>query len=72
MRHPRHRRWHLGRAFLLGAFIGALAGAVWSWIDYGGFDVAYMSNHVLGGVFMSGVAFAAVAGLLNWRRRNPL
>lgn len=72
MRHPERQRWHPGRAFLLGALIGALAGAVWSWIDYGGFDIAYMSNHVLGGFFMCGIAFAAAAAFMNWRKRNPL
>lgn len=66
------RHWHLGRAFLLGAVIGAVAGAVWSWIDYGGFEIGYMSNHVLGGLFMCGTAFLAVAAFMNWRRRNPL
>jgi hypothetical protein len=66
------RRWHLGRAFLLGAAIGAVTGAAWSWLDYGGFEVGYMSNHVLGGLFMCGVAFLAVAAFINWWRKNPL
>lgn len=66
------QHWRPGRAFLLGAFIGALAGAAWGWIDYGRFEIGYMSNHVLGGLFMCGVAFLAVAAFMNWRRRNPL
>lgn len=66
------RHWHLGRAFLLGAVAGALVGAIWSWIDYGSFEIGYMSNHVLGGLFIAGFLFLAIAALVNWRRRNPL
>jgi hypothetical protein len=72
MRDSASERWNLWRAFLVGAVPGALWGALWSWIDYGDFALGYMSNHVLGGLFMCGAAFLAVASSLNWRKRNPL
>lgn len=71
MRVHERQRWHPGRAFALGGLLGALGGAVWSWIDYGGFEIAYMSNHVLGGIFICAIVFAAAAALMNWRARNP-
>jgi hypothetical protein len=57
---------------LAGAVLGALAGGIWGWIDYGRFEIGFFSNHVLGGLFIVGFLFLAVAALANWRRRNPL
>lgn len=65
-------RWPLSWAFGLGAVVGALAGLVWGWIDYGTFDPARFSNHVVGGIVLAGLAFLAVAAVRNWFRRNPM
>ena len=72
MNEPTRTRWSLPKAFLTGAAIGAAIGALASWVDYGAFDTGYMFNHVLGGLFIVGVAFLGLAALINWRRRNPL
>jgi hypothetical protein len=65
-------RWRLSRAFALGAAIGAVGGALWGWIDYGTFDIGRFSGYVLGGLFIVGFVFLAIAALRNWLRRNPL
>jgi hypothetical protein len=65
-------RWPLSWAFALGAVIGAVAGLVWGWIDYGTFDPARFYNHVIGGIVLAGFAFAGVAAVRNWLRRNPV
>lgn len=66
------RSFSVGRAFLLGAAVGAVLGLVWGWVDYDEFEIAFFYNHVLGSAFILGAVFAGVAALANWRRRNPL
>jgi hypothetical protein len=64
--------WSLGRAFAVGAAIGAVGGLIWGWADYGAFEVGRFSGYVLGGLFIVGFVFLAAAALRNWLRRNPL
>ena len=66
------RRFGLLPAFILGAAAGAVTGAVWGSVRYGGFEIGYLYNYVLGCALILGFVSLGIAALLNWRRRNPL
>ena len=66
------RRFGLLPAFILGAVAGAVSGAVWGSVRYGGFEIGYLYNYVLGSALILGFVSLGIAALLNWRRRNPL
>lgn len=68
----RRDRWRLGRSIAVGAVAGGVSGLALGWMDYGHFDIRFMSNHVIGGIVLGGVAFALIAAAMNWMKRNPL
>ncbi|UIJ33024.1 nitrate reductase (plasmid) [Cereibacter azotoformans] len=59
-------------SFLLGALVGIPIGMIWSWLDYGSFELGYMSNHVLGAALMAGLIALGITLLRRWLRRNPM
>ena len=66
------RLFGLLSSFILGAVAGAVIGAVWGSVRYGGFEIGYLYNYVLGCALILGFVSLGIAALLNWRRRNPL
>lgn len=77
MRNPGSSKEPHGRAplvvsFLLGALMGIPIGMIWSWLDYGSFELGYMSNHVLGAALMAGLIALGITLLRRWLRRNPM
>lgn len=69
---PPSRRWSLAAAFGIGALLGLVGGAVLGWLRYGAFEPAHFSSHILGGLFILGFAFLAIATIRNWLWRNPI
>ncbi|WP_227590675.1 nitrate reductase [Cereibacter sphaeroides] len=47
-------------------------GMVWSWVDYGSFQLGYMSNHVLGSALLVGLLALGITLLRRWLHRNPM
>jgi hypothetical protein len=66
------RKWNIWFAFLIGGVLGAVLGAARGVIVYGQFDIGFLFNHVLGGFFLVGTFFLAVAFVRNWFRRHPV
>jgi hypothetical protein len=50
----------------MGALVGIPIGMIWSWFDYGAFELGYMSNHVVGAAFFTGLLAVGAEAL---RRR---
>ncbi|WP_232520802.1 nitrate reductase [Rhodobacter sp. CZR27] len=46
--------------------MGIPIGMIWSWFDYGAFELGYMSNHVVGAAFFTGLLTVGAEAL---RRR---
>ena len=59
-------------AFCIGALVGVPVGMVWSWFDYGAFELGYMSNHVIGAALICGLLAMGIIALRRWLRRNPV
>lgn len=59
-------------SFMLGALAGVPIGMIWSWVDYGSFQLGYMSNHVLGSALLVGLLALGITLLRRWLHRNPM
>lgn len=69
---PAARKLNVWLAFVVGGVCGAAIGATRGVIVYGGFDVGFLFNHVLGGFFLGAAALVVFTVVLNWFRRHPV